>query len=99
MKLSQLRLACAAAALAAASAPALAAGPQQGTASRPAEATQKTRAQVHAEAVAWVASGMSQVASGERGFDPRSPVHARAMHNFNERMSATRPAGTAPRAR
>ncbi|VTY34745.1 Uncharacterised protein [Xylophilus ampelinus] len=56
-------------------------------ASANAQTGQKTRAQVNAEAIAWVASGMSQLAYGEVGMDSMGPIYGRAAENFGA-MSA-----------
>lgn len=42
----------------------------------------KTRAQVQAEAVAWVASGMSQIAYGEAPVDSVGPSYRKAAQAF-----------------
>ncbi|MDA7414896.1 DUF4148 domain-containing protein [Xenophilus arseniciresistens] len=88
-------------ALAAAVAPAMAAG--GAPAGSGGTATPLTRAQVHAEAVAWTQSGLGQMAYGEIGADSRGPSYERALQAFralNEgrQAMAAPPAAAAPRA-
>lgn len=45
---------------------------------------QKTRAEVHAEAVAWTKSGMSEMAYGDVPFDSRGPSYDRAVQAFQK---------------
>lgn len=94
MKLSKIRLATISATLVLAAAPAFADHHKESGA-KFADTNQKSRAEVQAEAEAWVASGMSQMVSGDSTVDPSSPIYKQALRNFNERMSVVR----APRAK
>lgn len=49
-----------------------------------ASAQQKTRAEVHAEAVAWTKSGMGEMVYGEVPFDSRGPSFDRAAQSFQQ---------------
>lgn len=87
MKSAQLRFASLVAAIAAAAAMPAAAGElPEGDAAKPVQVSQKSRAQVHKEAVAWVASGMTHVNSGDRQFDTRGPAQDQARYAFAQQM-------------
>lgn len=45
---------------------------------------QKTRAEVHAEAVAWTKSGMGEMVYGEVPFDSRGPSFDRAAQSYQQ---------------